>query len=173
MRLDMFQVHKSSHHTIRTFIDGMKQRRRGYILAVCSILGYIPMPRSVSYVATKFAVRGMMQALESELAMDGFGETIFSTTLFPTFIATRKELMDLLNDLSLDEKLTILTPESVADTAIEGMLRGYSSVYATPFFIRLFVHLSELMPKALSSLLIKTILGETPSLMERTKQIAS
>uniref|UniRef100_A0A182WAF4 Short-chain dehydrogenase/reductase 3 n=1 Tax=Anopheles minimus TaxID=112268 RepID=A0A182WAF4_9DIPT len=158
--------------TIRTFIDGMKQRRRGYILAVSSILGYIPMPRTVSYVATKFAVRGMMQALGSELTLDGYEETIFPTTLFPTFIATRKELVDLLNDFSLDEKITILTPESVADTAVEGMLRGYSSVYAAPFFIRLFVHLSELLPKALSSLLIKTIIGKIPSLMERTKESA-
>ncbi|XP_050075055.1 uncharacterized oxidoreductase YoxD-like isoform X2 [Anopheles maculipalpis] len=96
----IINVNLLSHFwTIRTFIDGMKQRRRGHILAVSSILGYIPMPRAVSYVATKFAVRGMMQALQRELAMDGFGETIGASTLFPTFIATRKELMDLLSDL--------------------------------------------------------------------------
>uniref|UniRef100_A0A182N1N6 Short-chain dehydrogenase/reductase 3 n=1 Tax=Anopheles dirus TaxID=7168 RepID=A0A182N1N6_9DIPT len=127
--------------TIRTFIGGMKERQRGYILGVSSILGYLPSPRTVSYVATKFAVRGMMQSLQCELAMDGFGETIFATTLVPTFIATRKELMDLLNDLSLDEKLTVLTPEAVADAAIEGMLRGCPTVYVTPFFIRISLHL--------------------------------
>ncbi|XP_035907420.1 uncharacterized oxidoreductase YoxD-like isoform X1 [Anopheles stephensi] len=180
----IINVNLLSHFwTIRTFVDGMKQRRRGYILAVSSILefltifyfpshqkGYIPMPRAVSYVATKFAVRGMMQALERELAMDGFGETICATTLFPTFIATRKELMDLLSDLSLDEKLAILTPESVANTAVEGMLRGYRSIYAAPFFIRLFMYLSELLPSALSALLIETIMGDVPSLMDRTKR---
>uniref|UniRef100_A0A182T5L8 Uncharacterized protein n=1 Tax=Anopheles maculatus TaxID=74869 RepID=A0A182T5L8_9DIPT len=156
--------------TIRTFVEGMKQRRRGYILAVSSILGYIPMPRAVSYVATKFAVRGMMQALQRELAMDGFGETIGASTLFPTFIATRKELMDLLSELSFDEKLAVLTPESVADTAIDGMLRGYSSIYAAPFFIRLFMYLSQLLPSALSALLIGTVMGDVPSLMDRTKK---
>uniref|UniRef100_A0A182PUY0 Short-chain dehydrogenase/reductase 3 n=1 Tax=Anopheles epiroticus TaxID=199890 RepID=A0A182PUY0_9DIPT len=156
--------------TIRTFIDGMKQRQRGYILAVSSILGYLPMPRTVSYVTTKFAVRGMMQALQRELAMDGFADAVHATTLFPTFIATRKELMDLLSELSLDEKLSIFTPERVADAAIEGMLRGCANVYAAPFFIRLFVHLSGLLPDAISNLLIRTIMGKVPTLMERTKK---
>uniref|UniRef100_A0A4Y0BK46 Short-chain dehydrogenase/reductase 3 n=1 Tax=Anopheles funestus TaxID=62324 RepID=A0A4Y0BK46_ANOFN len=156
--------------TIRTFIDGMKQRQRGYILAVSSILGCIPMPRTISYVATKFAVRGMMQALEREIAIDGFKETIFPATLFPTFIATRKELVDMLNELSLDEKLTILTPEAVADTAVEGMLRGYTQIFATPFFIRLFVSLIELLPNALTNLLIETTMGHLPTLMERSSK---
>ncbi|XP_001688515.2 uncharacterized oxidoreductase YoxD isoform X1 [Anopheles gambiae] len=159
--------------TIRTFIDGMKQRQRGYILAVSSILGCLPMPRTVSYVATKFAIRGMMQALQRELTMDGFGEKIVATTLFPTFIATRKELMDLLSELSLDEKLAILTPENVADSAIEGMLRGQVDVYAAPFFIRLFMYLSGILPYALTSLLIQTIMGKVPTLMDRTKKNSS
>uniref|UniRef100_A0A182QNP8 Short-chain dehydrogenase/reductase 3 n=1 Tax=Anopheles farauti TaxID=69004 RepID=A0A182QNP8_9DIPT len=157
--------------TIRTFIEGMKERQRGYILGVSSILGFLAVPRVVSYVATKFAVRGMMQALQHELAIDGFGETIVATTLYPTFIASRKELMDLLNDLSLDEKLTVLTPEAVADEAIEGMLRGYPNVYVAPFFIRLSLYLISFLPHSMSKLLIETVMGKMPSLMERSQKI--
>uniref|UniRef100_A0A182IZD1 Uncharacterized protein n=1 Tax=Anopheles atroparvus TaxID=41427 RepID=A0A182IZD1_ANOAO len=155
--------------TIRAFMEGMKERRRGHILAVSSIMGYIALPRSVSYAATKFAVRGMMQALQRELTMDGFGEEIFTTTVFPTFIATRKELMDLLNELSFDEKLAILTPEEAAGEAVEGMLHGHTRVLAAPFFIRLFIYLTDLLPCALSSLLLETITGKLPQLTKRTE----
>ncbi|KFB44371.1 AGAP005166-PA-like protein [Anopheles sinensis] len=142
----------------------MKERRRGHILAISSIMGYIAMPRSVSYVATKFAVRGMMQALQRELAMDGFGGEILTTTVFPTFIATRKQLMDLLNELSFDEKLAILTPEEAADATVEGMLQRKTQVLAAPFFIRLFIYLSDLLPCEISNLLLHTITGKLPQL---------
>uniref|UniRef100_A0AAG5D5G5 Short-chain dehydrogenase/reductase 3 n=1 Tax=Anopheles atroparvus TaxID=41427 RepID=A0AAG5D5G5_ANOAO len=166
----IINVNLLSHFwTIRAFMEGMKERRRGHILAVSSIMGYIALPRSVSYAATKFAVRGMMQALQRELTMDGFGEEIFTTTVFPTFIATRKELMDLLNELSFDEKLAILTPEEAAGEAVEGMLHGHTRVLAAPFFIRLFIYLTDLLPCALSSLLLETITGKLPQLTKRTE----
>ncbi|XP_035793290.1 17-beta-hydroxysteroid dehydrogenase 13-like isoform X1 [Anopheles albimanus] len=166
----ILNVNLLSHFwTIRVFIEGMKQRRSGYILAVSSILGYIPLARCIPYVGTKFALRGMMQALHNELRIDGYDGDIQTTTLFPTFIATRKELLDLMRNLGLDEKFTFLTPEEVAKEAIEGMLRGKTSVHVSSIFIRIFLFSIDLLPTAFTSLLIKTITGKIPPLASRAK----
>ncbi|XP_050098396.1 uncharacterized oxidoreductase YoxD-like [Anopheles aquasalis] len=169
----ILNVNLLSHFwTIRVFIDEMKQRRSGYILAVSSILGYIPMARCIPYVGTKFALRGMMQALHNELKIDGYEGDIQATTLYPTFIATRKELMDLIRDVGLDEKIAFLTPEEVAKEAIDGMLRGKTSVHASSIFIRTLLLLIDLLPTAFTSLLIKTVTGKLPPLASRAKKDA-
>ncbi|XP_049545418.1 17-beta-hydroxysteroid dehydrogenase 13-like isoform X1 [Anopheles darlingi] len=169
----ILNVNLLSHFwTIRVFIEGMKQRRNGYILGVSSILGYIPLARCIPYVATKFGLRGMMQALQTELQIDGYDGDIQATTLFPTFIATRKELMDLVSDVGLNDKFDFLTPEEVAKEAIDGMLRGKTTVFVASFFVRIFMFLIDLLPTAFTILVIKTATGKLPSLANRAKKDA-
>uniref|UniRef100_A0A182TVS1 Short-chain dehydrogenase/reductase 3 n=1 Tax=Anopheles melas TaxID=34690 RepID=A0A182TVS1_9DIPT len=175
--------------TIRAFMPGMITRHRGHIVGIASIAAYFPVGRFIPYTVTKYAVRALMESLNSELRMDGLQNTIQTTCVYPALIATRQQFMDMLDKLKylddaflkrfyvftpeqvaeqivrgvlinkrevfvpnimalfskqfdLDEKLAILTPDNVADSAIEGMLRGEVDVYAAPFFIRLFMYLS-------------------------------
>lgn len=72
---------------IRSFLPGMLQRRSGYIVNVCSILGIIAAPAQSPYVASKFALRGLSEALAMELRGRGIG----LSTVYPGGIATSIE----------------------------------------------------------------------------------
>jgi all-trans-retinol dehydrogenase (NAD+) len=53
-----------------------------------------PTPRGITYSASKAGVRAMMIALQDELSVDGADKFIHTTTIYPWFINTRKELID-------------------------------------------------------------------------------
>lgn len=76
----------------------MIKRKRGHIVAISSICAKITMPRAVAYCATKHAVKGFMSALYVELCSDNAEELVRLSTIYPSYINTRKELADHLND---------------------------------------------------------------------------
>lgn len=57
----------SQFWTIQAFLDQMKEQRRGHIICLSSIAGLVGLANLVPYCATKYAVRGMMEALHEEL----------------------------------------------------------------------------------------------------------
>jgi all-trans-retinol dehydrogenase (NAD+) len=77
----------------------MIKRKRGHIVAIASIASYLGIPRACSYVATKYGVRGFMNALYLELCADGHDEFIKLTTVAPYFMTTRKEFNEIFNSL--------------------------------------------------------------------------
>ena len=52
---------------LKTFLPRMIEMDRGVIVSLTSIAGYVGAPNVVPYAASKFAVRGMMEALYMEL----------------------------------------------------------------------------------------------------------
>ena len=52
---------------LKTFLPRMIEIDRGYVVSLSSIAGYAGAPNMVPYTASKFAVRGMMEALYMEL----------------------------------------------------------------------------------------------------------
>ncbi|EDW80243.2 uncharacterized protein Dwil_GK21062 [Drosophila willistoni] len=73
----------SQFWTIQAFLDHMKERNRGHIICLSSIAGIVGLSNLVPYCATKFAVRGMMEALHEELREGPFKNLIKTTTIFP------------------------------------------------------------------------------------------
>lgn len=64
----MFEVNTLSHFWIfEAFLPYMKEKNRGHLISISSIAGMIGSSNVVPYSATKFAVRGMMEALFEEL----------------------------------------------------------------------------------------------------------
>lgn len=64
----MFDVNTLAHFWIfEAFLPHMKQKNRGHLISISSIAGIIGSSNVVPYSATKFAVRGMMEALYEEL----------------------------------------------------------------------------------------------------------
>lgn len=57
----------SQFWTIQAFLDQMKEQGRGHIICLSSIAGLVGLANLVPYCATKYAVRGMMEALHEEL----------------------------------------------------------------------------------------------------------
>lgn len=64
----MFEVNTLAHFWIyEAFLPHMKEKNRGHLISISSIAGLIGSSNVVPYSATKFAVRGMMEALYEEL----------------------------------------------------------------------------------------------------------
>lgn len=72
----------------------MIRRSKGHIVAISSMSGISALGRAVTYSASKYAVRGFMEALREDLRLDGLSEQIHTTTVFPYFIVTRKDMID-------------------------------------------------------------------------------
>lgn len=83
--------------TVRTFLNGMNKRGRGHIVAISSILGLEAQGHAICYCCTKFGVRGMMDALTEELRWTS--SPVRTTTVYPSFVRTRKEFTDAMDML--------------------------------------------------------------------------
>lgn len=73
----------SQFWTLEAFLPHMKAQGRGHIIALSSIAGIVGLANLVPYCATKFAVRGLMEALMEELRDSPYKETIKTTTIYP------------------------------------------------------------------------------------------
>ncbi len=93
------------HRLIRAALPGMRARGSGLIVQVSSGLGRIVFPMQGWYVATKFAIEGMSEALAYELAPFGVEVSIVQPTQYPTqFLANgRRYFEDLVSRLD-DER---------------------------------------------------------------------
>lgn len=98
----------------------MIKQKRGHIVAISSLGGKITYPYGVGYCATKFGVRGFMQALFDELCASQDDKYVKTTCVFPSFIYTRKALGDILDEAV--EVTPRMTPAYVADQVVEGIL---------------------------------------------------
>lgn len=111
---------------------------KGHIVALSSIAGLCGLKNLVPYCGSKFAVRGMMEALEEEVRYDGGNTNIKFTTIYPYMANTglcKHPHMRFTNLMKL------LEPEEVAagiikaqrcgmdNCSIPGYLR-YTEIYA-------------------------------------------
>jgi uncharacterized protein len=69
---------------VRAFLPAMLERGRGHLVLVSSVLGELPAPRHALYGATKFAVSGLAESLDYELAERGIRVTLVEPGLVPT-----------------------------------------------------------------------------------------
>jgi all-trans-retinol dehydrogenase (NAD+) len=114
--------------TLRAFLDGMVERKRGHVVAVCSMAGKMTIPCAVAYCATKFGVSGFMEALNDELALLD-QDFIKLTTVYPTFINTQKELGKRLDDAGIPR----IEPSLAAHLIVKAMLRNRRNLYIPNF----------------------------------------
>jgi short-subunit dehydrogenase len=68
----------------RAVLRGMRARRSGRIINIGSIGGFVTIPSSGIYGATKFAVEGITEALSAELAGTGVTATVVEPGAFRT-----------------------------------------------------------------------------------------
>ncbi|KAG5676231.1 hypothetical protein PVAND_006080 [Polypedilum vanderplanki] len=130
-------VNLTAHIVItRMFLNGMIERKRGKILTICSIGSYITVPALNVYCATKFGINGFMQGLADELSVKNCEDFIHLTTVHPDIINTRKEAMDLIDQMN--HLVPKLIPERVANEAIDGMLRRKEQIYVSNILWLLF-----------------------------------
>lgn len=104
----------------------MIERKRGRIVAISSVSAKMSMPLGTVYSTTKTAVQRFMECLHEELYCYGHQNYVHLSTVFPGFIATRKELTNLLDDAP--EFHRRLTVKKVANAVVKGMLRNQRDI---------------------------------------------
>ncbi|MBY0434149.1 MAG: SDR family NAD(P)-dependent oxidoreductase [Cyclobacteriaceae bacterium] len=95
----------SAYHATRGLVEGMKARRSGHIINMCSIASIKAYPNGGSYAISKFALLGFSKVLREELKEFG----IRVTAVLPG--ATRTSSWD---GIDLPEE-RFMKPEDVAD----------------------------------------------------------
>jgi short-subunit dehydrogenase len=118
----------------------MIERKRGKIVAIASLSAKLSLPMSTIYSTTKAAVKAFMDSLYEELCCYNQETMIRLTTVFPGFIATRKELTDMLK--KSPSLMSNLTPEEVADEVVNGML-NYKKDITIPRIFNIFAWCSK------------------------------
>lgn len=108
----------SQFFATRIFLPGMISRGCGHIVGISSICAVHPLPGTVVYSATKFAVNGFIQALHEELRQEG-NDFIKLTSVLPYFVSTRKDLME-----AVRLRFPVLSAEEVAEVAVDSILRN-------------------------------------------------
>ncbi|KAL1115619.1 hypothetical protein AAG570_005909 [Ranatra chinensis] len=85
----IFQVNVFAHFwLLREILPSMIKNNYGHIVALSSMAGVIGLRNLVPYCSSKFAVRGMMEALAEELREECIGTDINFTCIFPYMVNT-------------------------------------------------------------------------------------
>jgi NAD(P)-dependent dehydrogenase (short-subunit alcohol dehydrogenase family) len=83
----------------RTVVPHMRRQRRGRIINIGSVLGFLPAPYMALYAATKHAIEGYSQSLDHELRTRGIRVSVIE----PAYTKTQFDANLLEADSKLDE----------------------------------------------------------------------
>jgi len=106
---------------IKAVLPGMRERRRGHIINVTSMGGFITMPGIAFYCGSKFALEGISEALGKEVAPFGIRVTALAPGQFRTDWAGRS--MDR-TPRSIDDYDAVMDPIRAARQAKSGRQPG-------------------------------------------------
>ncbi|XP_065088104.1 uncharacterized oxidoreductase YoxD-like [Ochlerotatus camptorhynchus] len=155
----IIDVNLTSHYwMIREFKPAMIERNSGHIVGISSILGFYGTFRTNSYCATKFGVRGMMESLNEELYFNGQDEKVFATCVYPSLIATRKDLMKTAKDMGV--LMETMYPEQAASIVVKGILQNKREIILGSFLVRLVIKLYVFLPIRLRHITTSCIIGD-------------
>ncbi|RYY15386.1 MAG: oxidoreductase [Alphaproteobacteria bacterium] len=106
---------------VKAVLPGMRERRRGHIINVTSMGGFITMPGISFYCGSKFALEGISEALGKELASLGIRVTALAPGQFRTDWAGRS--MDR-TPRTIDDYDAVMDPIRAARQAKSGIQPG-------------------------------------------------
>lgn len=118
-----FEINTIAHcWMFQAFLPRMIEKNHGHIVALSSIAGLVGFNNLVPYCGSKYAVRGMMEALGEELRQYSNGESkIKLTTVCPYMVDTGlcKKVK-----IRFENFLRLLKPSDVAAAIISAQRRG-------------------------------------------------
>ncbi|XP_022178842.1 short-chain dehydrogenase/reductase family 16C member 6-like isoform X2 [Myzus persicae] len=117
----IFEVNVFAHFwMLDTFLPRMKALNNGHLVFLSSMAGIIGLKNLVPYCASKFAVRGLAEALTDECRVNGFTNLHF-TSIFPYMVDTGLCKKPKIRFPSL---LPLVTPEATAKEIISAVRRN-------------------------------------------------
>ncbi len=121
-------------HGTREFLPHLIASGDGHVVNLSSLFGLISMPGQSMYNATKYAVRGMTEALRQEMLIAGHpvGVTAVHPGGIKTAIARNARVSHREDQAAtaklFDEKLARMTPERAAEIIVKGILTNKARV---------------------------------------------
>ncbi|XP_072939320.1 17-beta-hydroxysteroid dehydrogenase 13-like isoform X2 [Epargyreus clarus] len=111
---------------LQTFLPSMMQRNHGHVVAMSSMAGVIGLRNLVPYCGTKFAVRGMMEALHEELREDprdfsGIKLTCICPYIVDTGLCKNPKI-------KFPSLMKIISPQEAADNIVDAVRRNYNEI---------------------------------------------
>jgi len=141
-------------HTTRAFIGDMIAADRGQLIHIGSPASVIPWPGATAYTATRWALRGLHEALHQDLRGTGvstslayFGEV--SSDYFKVNPGSHEHIP------SLGSWIPVSTPEACAEVIL-GIVRRPRPVVYHPFALRLMAWTATLAPAPTRWLIART-----------------
>ncbi|WP_309650534.1 SDR family NAD(P)-dependent oxidoreductase [Nocardioides sp.] len=121
-------------HGTKEFLPHIIASGDGHVVNISSLFGLVSMPGQSAYNATKYAVRGMTEALREEMLIAG--HKVGVTAVHPGGIKTaiaRNARVSASEDKAataklFDEKLAKMTPERAAEIIVKGILGNKARV---------------------------------------------
>jgi NADP-dependent 3-hydroxy acid dehydrogenase YdfG len=121
-------------HGTKEFLPHLIASGDGHVVNISSLFGLISMPGQSAYNATKYAVRGLTEALREEMLVAG--HPVGVTAVHPGGIKTaiaRNARVSAHEDKAetarlFDEKLARMTPDRAAEIIVRGILRNQARV---------------------------------------------
>ena len=112
-------------HGCKAFLPHLRHRPEGHLVNVSSLFGIIGLPTQSSYCATKFAVRGLSEALWAELADAGIRVTVVHPGGVRTILvrASRSADADAKERMIERFERRALAPGVVAEQIVRGVER--------------------------------------------------
>ncbi|CAB4062819.1 SDR16C5 [Lepeophtheirus salmonis] len=123
LNVQYFQV---SLWVLRAILPQMIARDTGYVVAMASFAGHAGVPNMVPYTASKFGIKGMMEALFIELRQGNRAHGIHLMTVSPFLVDTG---MIKNRRVRFPDILDIETPERAAEVIISNMRQGNAIVF--------------------------------------------
>ncbi|KYN15516.1 Short-chain dehydrogenase/reductase family 16C member 6 [Trachymyrmex cornetzi] len=144
----------SNFWTIEAFLPMMLMKGSGHIVAISSMCGIYGVSQKVAYCSSKFAVRGLMEALHEEVRLDERKPNIYFTTIYPFYIDT---------GLAKDPKYRmncrfpyifgVVTPEYAAREIIKAIRRNYTE-YSIPRCLFSLNAINRIVPESVMRLIL-------------------
>jgi NADP-dependent 3-hydroxy acid dehydrogenase YdfG len=121
-------------HGTKEFLPHLIASGDGHVVNISSLFGLVSMPGQSAYNATKYAVRGLTEALREEMLIAGHlvGVTAVHPGGIRTSIAQNCRVSDHESKSEtvrlFDEKLARMTPEKAAEIIVSGILGNKARV---------------------------------------------
>lgn len=128
------------------FGQGMRERRRGFILNVSSVAGFMPIPYFANYSASKAFLRSLSESLHEELRPYGVNVCCLS----PGPVRTNFHARCNPNYSNDEDSLFSLSAQAVARAGLQGLFEGKRSV-VPGLANRCAVWIDHLLPRPLVS----------------------
>ena len=112
----------------KLLLPQMVERRRGWLVFMASVAGRIPSPEEAAYVASKFAIVGLAEALSLEVEGDG----VHVLTVCPGVVRTPFFDDEALARMPPVSRRSMVEPEAVVDAILRALAKGKREITHPP-----------------------------------------